>query len=170
MRKDINLNTGPIHDNYQLKKKENKGLHFIHWNIHSLLPKTDKLKEIAKISNKVIICITESKLDNWINNSKVWIECYSLIWHAQNWKSGGEVCYASSNIFCKTKICILNKIKNIFIDSCLSKIKPLIVGIKYKPKDQLKRPITLPDSLEILNILWGILGPFGQWVSDFPYI
>ena len=61
---DISLNPGPIQNNH-LKKNwktfRNKGLHFIHLNINSLLPKIDELREIVKISNPRVIGITETK-------------------------------------------------------------------------------------------------------------
>ena len=40
-----------------------RGLHFIHLNINSLLPKIDELRNIAKLSNAAVIGIGESKLD-----------------------------------------------------------------------------------------------------------
>ena len=67
---DINPNPGPQEP--QLNKMwepfTKKGLHFIHININSLLPKNDGIKSIAKMSNVAVIGITESKLDHSILN------------------------------------------------------------------------------------------------------
>ena len=63
---DISLNQGPIQTDHlkaDLKTFRNRGLHFIHLNINSLLPKIDELREIVKVSNPMIIGITETKLD-----------------------------------------------------------------------------------------------------------
>ena len=42
-----------------------RGLHFIHLNVNSLLPKIDKLRNIAKLSKAAVIgIISKSKLDD----------------------------------------------------------------------------------------------------------
>ena len=41
-----------------------KGLHFLHLNVNSLLPKIEELRYIVKLSNAAVIGITESKVDN----------------------------------------------------------------------------------------------------------
>ena len=65
---DISLNPGPNRTNHQLtedlKVFKNRGLHFIHLNINSLLSKIDELREIVKASNVTVLGITESKLDD----------------------------------------------------------------------------------------------------------
>ena len=68
-----------------------------------MLPKMDELKEIAKISNAMVIDITNSKLDNLINNSEVSIGGYGVIWRDRNMKGRGVVCYISINICYNTK-------------------------------------------------------------------
>ena len=42
----------------------NKEQHIIHLNIKSLLPKIDELRHIAKVTNEVVIRVSESKLGN----------------------------------------------------------------------------------------------------------
>ena len=65
---DICLNPGPVHqDTLQCLNEwnvfTNRGLHFIHLNINSLLPKIEELRYIAKIYQCCRIGICESKLD-----------------------------------------------------------------------------------------------------------
>ena len=50
---------------------ETKGLHPMYLNIHSLLPKIDELRYIARPSNAAVIGISESKLDKSITNLKI---------------------------------------------------------------------------------------------------
>ena len=63
-----NINLSPrLVIRHQLKDPKfeafnNKGLHLIHLNINSLLPKIDELCNIAKCSNAAVIGITETKL------------------------------------------------------------------------------------------------------------
>ena len=66
---DINLNPGPV-NRHQIKDHKfevftRKGLHFIHLNINSLLPKIDELRYIAKNSNAAVIGISETK-QHWL--------------------------------------------------------------------------------------------------------
>ena len=80
---DINLNPGPV-TRHQLKDPKveafnNKGLHLIHLNINSLLPKIDELRNIAKCYNAVVTGITETKLDNTVYGSGVAIDRYSIV-------------------------------------------------------------------------------------------
>ena len=61
---DISLNPGPFHNN-QLQPQSglsvfnSRGLHFIHLNVNSLLPKIDEIRNIAKLSNVAVIGISE---------------------------------------------------------------------------------------------------------------
>ena len=56
-----------------------KGLHFLHINVNSVLPKIDELKLIANKSNATILGISETKLDKTIMDSELNIEGYDLI-------------------------------------------------------------------------------------------
>ena len=67
---DINLNPWPVArhqlNNPKFEIFNNKGLHFIHLTVNSLLPKLDELCNIAKCSNAAVIGIIESKLDKTV--------------------------------------------------------------------------------------------------------
>ena len=65
---DISLNPGPVHqDTLQCSNEwsvfKNRGLHFIHLNINSFLPKIEEVRYIAKSTNAAVIGICESELD-----------------------------------------------------------------------------------------------------------
>ena len=73
---DLSLHPGPIQIspavNVNIWELLNKnGLHFLHTNIDSLLPKTDELKCIAHKTKVAIIGITESKLDHNVPDLEV---------------------------------------------------------------------------------------------------
>ena len=162
---DISLNPGPNRTNHQLTENlkvfKNRGLHFIHLNINSLLSKIDELREIVKASNVTVLGITESKLDDSTNKCEIYIVGYNIIRRDRNRKGRGVVCYASNKICFSAKNCISSKIKNIFIELRILKTKSITFAIIYKPPDQLRFLNILPDSLNTLNILneeWNILG------------
>ena len=65
---DISLNPGSVYNNQSLYSNEwnvyrSKGIHLIHLNIKSLLPKNDEIRHIAERSKAAVTGMTESKLD-----------------------------------------------------------------------------------------------------------
>ena len=135
---DINPNPGPqepqIENVWEIFNK--KGLHFLHININSLLPKIDEVRSIAEKSNAAVIGITESKLDDSVENSEIKIDKYSLIRCDRNRHGGGVACYVRNDINFNQKFIFSNSIENIFIDILLPKTKPFTVGIFYRPPDK----------------------------------
>ena len=68
-----------------------RGLHFIHLNVNSLLPKIDELRNIAKLSNAAVIGIIESKLDDSILSSEMHIDNYNTLRYDRNIHGGGSL-------------------------------------------------------------------------------
>ena len=161
---DKSLNPGSIQNNHlkeNWKKFRNRGLQFVHLNINSLQPKVDELREIVKISSATVIGITDTKLDNSIDDSEISIDGYCAIRRDRNRKGGGVIYYFTKKICYNTKNCISNEIENIFVELVIPKTKPITVGIIYKPPDQTRFLEILSNSLNLLNMLreeWHILG------------
>ena len=81
---DISLNPGPTHQHKLQCLNEwnifkSRGLHFIHLNINSLLPKIEELCIIAKSPNATIIGISESKLDESVLEPEIEIDDYKIL-------------------------------------------------------------------------------------------
>lgn len=55
-----------------------RGLHFLHLNINSLLSKIDELRLIAHKTNAAVIGISETKLDKSVLDSEVRIDGYDI--------------------------------------------------------------------------------------------
>ena len=138
---DISLNPGPIngsqqhnYDQWAVFKK--RGLHFVHININSLLPKIDELRYIAKLSEAAVIGISESKLDDSVLSSEIQIENYDLIRSDRNRHGGGVACFIRNDLSYNTKPSLPSETENIFIEICLPPSKPLVVGTVYRPPGQ----------------------------------
>ena len=58
---------------------QRRGMHFIHLNINSILPKIDEIHYTAKITNATVIGLSETKLDNAVLSSELVIEGYDLV-------------------------------------------------------------------------------------------
>ena len=111
----------------------NKGLHFLHLNINSLLPKVDELRNIAEKTRASVIGITESKLDSSIFDSEINIAGYDVLRKDRNRHGGGVVCYIRNDLSFNVLSAFPLEIENIFIDILLPKAKPFTVGLFYRP-------------------------------------
>ena len=50
---------------------KHRGLHFLHININSLLPKVEEVGIIAQKTNAAILGISESKIDNTVSDNEI---------------------------------------------------------------------------------------------------
>ena len=123
-------------ENDQWKTFNKHGLHLIHLNINSVLPKIDELREIAKKTRATVIGLIETKLDATILDGEVNIESYELIRSDRNRHGGGVTCYIKNDVAFRSRGGFSNEIENLFFDILLPKTKPILVGIVYRPPDQ----------------------------------
>ena len=102
---DIEVNPGPVRfpPNAQksmpkernmngLEKFEmfnNRGLHFIHVNINSLLPKIEEIRYIARSVNLSIIGFSETKLDFSVDDNEINIPGFNILRKDRNRNGGG---------------------------------------------------------------------------------
>ena len=71
-------------------------------NINSLLPEIDELCNIAQCSSAAVIGITETKLDNTLNDSEVTVERYSMVWNDRNIKGEAKFAIQGKHAFLTT--------------------------------------------------------------------
>ena len=67
-------------------------------NINSLLPKIDKHRNIAKLSNAAVIGIDKSKLDDSVLSSEIQIDNYNTFCYDRNRHGRGVICYIRNNL------------------------------------------------------------------------
>ena len=77
---------------------QKRDMHFIHLNINSILPKTDKIHYIAKLTNATVIGLSETKLDNAVLSSELEIEGYDLVRSDRSRRGGGVACFVKNSI------------------------------------------------------------------------
>ena len=124
--------------------QKSKGLHLIHLNINSLLPKIDVLRYVANFSNAAVIGISQSKLDESILQLEIQISNYDLLHRDRNRNGVGVACYIRSDKSYIQKQYFPGEIENIFFEILLPKTKPIVLGI-------ICRSLSQNDFLEILN-------------------
>ena len=146
---DISLNPGPFHQGTQQCSNEwnvfkNRGLHFIHLNINSLLPKIEELRFIAKSTNAAVIGICESKLEDSVLEQEINFDNYKILRCDRNRHGGGVACYIRNDLSYNILSVFPCEIENIFFEILLPNSKPVIVGTIYRPPSQ-------NNFLELLN-------------------
>ena len=121
---------------------DSKGMHFLHMNARSLLPKLSELRQIATKSKAAVIAITESWLDSSVTNTELHIEGNSIVRKDRN-RQGGGVCmyiqdrYAFSvKILTNTHTTGTSSDESIWIEIFLPKSNPLVLGTCYRPPHQ----------------------------------
>ena len=97
---------------------EKRGLNFVHINISSLLPKIDKLRYIAKLSEAAVMAN------------------YDLIRSDRNRQGDGVACFIKNDLSYNMKSFLPSEIENIFLEIFLPHSKPLLVGTIYRPPSQ----------------------------------
>ena len=103
---------------------------------NSLLPKIDELRYIAKLSKEAVIRVTESKLDNYILDSENQVDKYHIFRCDKNRKGWGVTCYLKNYLSYIEKDFFPEEIENMFFEILLPKIKPITIGIIYRPPYQ----------------------------------
>ena len=80
-------------NNNQFEILNKRGLHFMHVNINSILPKLEELKYIVNSAKLSVIGISESKLDNSVDDSEICIPGYNILRKDRNRNGGGVLAY-----------------------------------------------------------------------------
>ena len=149
---DISLNPGPVQNTDVWDPFKKRGIHILHLNINSLLSKIDELREIAAITKASVIGISESKLDNSIEDKEIDIAGYSILRCDRNRHGGGVVCYIKNELCFNRESKFSQGIEHVFINLFIPKMKPISIGIFYRPPGQDNFLEILTNDLNLLDI------------------
>ena len=114
-----------------------KGLHIIHFNARSLLPKLVEVRTLAAESNAAIVCVTETWLDDSLMDSEIELPGY-VVQRKDRERSGGGVCmYIRSDLaFNPRPELSTDQLETLWIEILLPKTKPILVCVCYRPPHQ----------------------------------
>ena len=117
---------------YDVFKKN--GLHFLHLNARSLLPKIDQLKHLATSTQAAVIGVTETWLNSAVLDSEICIPGYLTERKDRSTDGGGVCVYIRKDVAynCMTDL-NSNTVEAVWIDILLPKTKPILTGICYRP-------------------------------------
>ena len=77
---------------------KSKGLHFLHLNAGSLLPKIEELRLVAQNSHAAVIGITEAWLDHSVTDHEIIIPNHTVIRKDRNREGGVEPTWHLTNV------------------------------------------------------------------------
>jgi hypothetical protein len=113
-----------------------KGLHFVHLNVRSLLPKIDEIRLLVCKSEVGVLCFTETWLDSSVCDSEIEIGNYSVFRKDRNWNGEGICAFVRSDIAFNVRSDLNADLEIIWLDICLPKTKPILLGVCYRPPKQ----------------------------------
>ncbi len=113
---------------------DRKGLHCIHINARSLLPKMSELRIIAHRTRAAVIAVSETWLDESVTDQEVKIDGY-VVTRNDRARSGGGVCiYTRTNVaFNPRKDIECENMEAEWLEILLPKSKPFLIGAVYRP-------------------------------------
>ena len=106
---------------------------FFYLNINSLLSEIDKLRDITNYIRPAVLVITESKLDSYVTNAEVNINGYSIIRNVRDRNGGGVACCIRNDLCFNIRNIFSNSIEHVFFEILIPKVKPIAIGIFYRP-------------------------------------
>lgn len=110
-----------------------KGLHFMHLNARSILPKIDEIRQLISKTKVGVFCISESWLDSSVSDFEIEIENYSLLRKDRNRNGGGVCVYIRLDLHFSFRPDLVNDNAEILmIDICLPRTKPILLGVCYR--------------------------------------
>ena len=118
---DIESNPGKIFQNF-IKR----GMHFTYMNVNS----------------------SETKLDEIIQDEEMNIEGYNLIRKDRCRNVGGVACFIRNDIHFNIREELMDEMESIFFDILLPKSRPILIGVLYRPPNQLNFLNNFSEKLE----------------------
>ena len=114
-----------------------KGLHFLHINARSLLPKISELKLLVHKTKVAVLSITETWLDSTVTDNEVALDGYSIIRKDRNRNGGGVCMYIRQDLAYNPRDDLnSDNLESVWCEILLNKTKPIIVGTVYRPPSQ----------------------------------
>ena len=118
-------------DNFDCFKR--KGLHCIHINARSMLPKLSELRILAAKSKAAVIAVSETWLDETVTDQEVSIHGY-VVTRRDRLRSGGGVClYTRTDLAFNPRQDLEKEgLEAVWLEVLLPKTKPILIGACYQ--------------------------------------
>lgn len=91
-----------------------RGLHILHLNVRSLLPKMKEIRDITQRLKPAVFCFTKTWLDRPVPDPEVEIKNYTCVRRGRNRQGGGVAMYIRNGIICDARsdmMCTSNELE-----------------------------------------------------------
>ena len=154
----------------EYKVFQKRGLHFLHINVRSLIPKLHEVERIAKTTRAACICISETWLDISVPDSEIAIHNYYIQRRDRNRHGGGVCIYVRKDLSFNIRNDLDHtELEAKWIELFLPKSKPILVGVIYRPPSQQNfytiLDVVCSSSSDFLQYETFLLGDFNTDVS-----
>ena len=75
-----------------------KGLHFLHLNVRSLIPKISEVRLLLQRTKASVLALSESWLDGSIKDAEINVDGYSVVRKDRDRHGGGVLLYISDGV------------------------------------------------------------------------
>ena len=111
-----------------------KGLHFLHINIRSLIPKLPELRHLVYETKAAVIAISESWLDETISDGDIRVDGYSVLRRDRNRNGGGVLVFIKDGLaFNRRPDLEVDGLETLWVELLLPKTKGILFGCCYRP-------------------------------------
>ena len=110
-----------------------KGLHFLHINIRSLLMKIDDVRHMVNEAQPTVVAVSETWLDGTISDNEVGISGYTIVRNDRNRHGGGVCILVKNSVSFNCLSTSTGPLESIWIQILLPKIKPIAIACCYRP-------------------------------------
>ncbi|XP_072017060.1 uncharacterized protein [Amphiura filiformis] len=125
-----------------------KGLHFMHFNTRSLLPKISELRCLISDAKPAAVAISETWLDESVPDNEINIQGYAVPCHDRDREGGGVCVYVHNDIAFNNRLDLQSDcLENLWLEILLPKTKPIFFGVFYRPPDDTKFLTYFEDSI-----------------------
>jgi hypothetical protein len=128
-----------------------KGMHFVHSNVTSLIPKISDLRILATKSKPFVIAVCETWLDQSVSDAEIKIDRYHVLRRDRERTKGGVCLYIHSR-YAFTPLENVSKDKDqepIWVNLFLPNIKPIQIVLCYRPPCQVNFTELFEQSLQM---------------------
>ena len=100
-------------------------------------PKVDEVRTLAAMSNAAVIGVSETWLDEAINDGDVTVPGYSISRNDRNRQGGGVCLFVREDITYNVRADLhSDDLETLWVDLLLPKTRPILVGVCYRPPTQ----------------------------------
>ena len=110
-----------------------KGLHFLHINIRSLLMKIDDVQHMVNEAQPSVVAVSETWCDDSVSDREVDIHGYTIVRNDRNRHGGGVCIFVRESISFNILSTSAGPLESIWIQILLPKMKPIAFACCYRP-------------------------------------